>query len=84
MAQGAVMKKGLVTLVALLAIVLLASCGGPDSADETAGGSGGGERSGAGALPFAIVATAVDVPAWWAIRRRRRAAPAVPDAQSSA
>jgi hypothetical protein len=35
-------------------------------------------------LPFAIVGAAVGVPAWWAIRRRRRAAPALPDAQSSA
>jgi hypothetical protein len=35
-------------------------------------------------LPFAIVATAVGAPMWWAIRRRRRTAPAVPGAQSSA
>ena len=32
-------------------------------------------------LPFAIVAAAVSVPAWWAIRRRRRVTPAAPDAQ---
>ena len=35
-------------------------------------------------LPFAIVAAAVGVPAWWGIRRRRRVAPAAPDAQSAA
>jgi hypothetical protein len=34
-------------------------------------------------LPFAIVAAAVGVPAWWAIRRRRRVTPAVSDVQSS-
>jgi hypothetical protein len=35
-------------------------------------------------LPFAIVAAAVGVPAWWGIHRRRRVAPAAPDAQSAA
>jgi hypothetical protein len=35
-------------------------------------------------LPFAIVAAAVGVPGWWGIRRRRRVAPAAPDAQSAA
>jgi Domain of unknown function (DUF4349) len=32
-------------------------------------------------LPFGIVAAAVGVPAWWALRRRRRTVPAAPDPQ---
>jgi hypothetical protein len=35
-------------------------------------------------LPFALVAAAVGVPTWLAIRRRRRVTPAASDAQSSA
>jgi Domain of unknown function (DUF4349) len=33
-------------------------------------------------LPFAIVVAAVGVPAWWALRRRRRTVPTAPDPQS--
>jgi Domain of unknown function (DUF4349) len=35
-------------------------------------------------LPFAIVVATLGVPAWWALRRRRRTIPAAPDAQSPA